>query len=178
MAITKEAGTVTLPVQSGELATEKVEQAWPLVREIATGISLESWCAFAQAMLSPPNPEHDRRGILAVQRKRTIRGLVTYETIVDLIHGRMLFLRNAVVMDLALRESIAASLHASCTDIARQTACDSLYLEVAPQMAWIGDVWKQLSVAGRGLPVRVVAMHPPIAETPPAGRSVSVASGG
>ena len=165
MAITKEAGTVTLPVQSGELATEKVEQAWPLVREIATGISLESWCAFAQAMLSPPNPEHDRRGILAVQRKRTIRGLVTYETI-------------AVVMDLALRESIAASLHASCTDIARQTACDSLYLEVAPQMAWIGDVWKQLSVAGRGLPVRVVAMHPPIAETPPAGRSVSVASGG
>jgi hypothetical protein len=159
------------------LSTDRVEQAWPLVREIATGISFESWCAYARAMLSPIDPERDIRGILVVQRKRTIRGLVTYETINDLTHGRMLLLRNAVVMDLALRETIAASLHARSMDIARQTACGSLYLEVAPQMAWIGDIWKKLVGVDGGLPVRVVAIPSPTAAPKLEDRSIPVRSG-
>ena len=111
----REAGAVTHPLKTGELSSDRLAQAWPLVREIANGVSLESWCAFAQAMLLPIDPAETRRGILVAERKRTIRGLLTYETFDDLTRGRVLLLRNAVVMDLALREPIAVSLHRSWT---------------------------------------------------------------
>ena len=166
---------MTHPVQTGELSTDRVEQAWPLVREIAPGISLDSWCAYARGMLSPIDPERDVRGIIAVQRKRTIRGLVTYETIDDLTHGRVLLLRNAVVMDLALREPIAVSLYQRSLAVARHAACGNLYLELAPQMAWIGPVWKRESDMPGRLPVRVVAMQPPIVEASMLDAIVSVA---
>ena len=155
---------MTHPLTTAELVPEKLAQAWPMVRELAAGVSLESWCAFARAMLSPIDPAASRRGILVVERKRTIRGLVTYETMDDLSRGRLLLLRNAVVMDLALREPIAELLHSSSIDVARQAQCDGLCLEVVPQMAWIGEVWQARSSGLGTLPVSVIDVPPPVAE--------------
>jgi hypothetical protein len=157
---------VTHPVQTGDLNLERLDQAWPLVREIAGGVSLDSWRAFGRAMLSPIDVASSHRGILVAERKRTIRGLVTYETIDDLNRGRTLFLRNAVVMDLALREPIADALHRGSMETARRTQCGSLYLEVVPQMAWIGELWRgRAGEAADALPIHVIGVPQPVAET-------------
>lgn len=141
-------------VQVSELPVDRLEQAWPLVREITDGVSLDGWCAFARNMLDPASP---RRGILVAQRKRTIRGLVTYETVDDLVRGRELLLRNPVVLDIAMGEPIAASLLRGCLEVAERTQCESLCLEVSSPMAWIGEVWqREAREAGAGVRVRVV----------------------
>lgn len=152
------------PVHTGDLNIDRLEQAWPLVREVASGVSLESWCAFARAMLSPIDPETSRRGILVAERKRTIRGLMTYETSDDLTRGRSLLLRNAVIMDLALREHIAEALRQRSLDVAHQAQCSGLILEVVPQMAWIGQCWQAQADLPGVLPVLVVGVAPPVAE--------------
>lgn len=157
---------MTHPVQTGELTTEKLEQAWPLIREIAQGVSLESWCAFARSMIDPAERLPDCRGIVVAERKSIIRGLVTYETIDDLVRGRLLLLRNAVIMDLALREPIAEALFRRSDEVARQIGCTSHCLELTPQMIWIGDVWKRCAEQG-GLPVQVMQVAPPFVDKEP-----------
>jgi hypothetical protein len=164
---------VTRPVRTAHLSPDRLEQAWPLIREIAGDASLDRWRAFARTMQSPVDPQAARRGILVAERKRTIRGLVTYETVADLSSERVLQLRNAVVMDLALREPIAAALYRHALDIAVRAGCGGMRLEVAPPMAWIGDVWEKEAAAPDGLPVTVVSMTSPVAE-PASDRIVSV----
>lgn len=133
-----------------------------MIREIAGDSSLESWCGFAKAMLEPADPDPSQRGILVAERKRTIRGLVTYETMTDLSRGRVLLLRNAVVMDLALRETIAHALHRRIIAVAEDTECEGLFIEVTPSMAWIGEIWGR-DTGPACLPVTIFSAQAPLA---------------
>lgn len=154
---------MTNPVETGELSLDRLELAWPLIREIAEGVSLESWCAFARSMIDPMSPPDDRRGIVVAQRRRVIRGLMTYETVDELVRGRVLLLRNAVVMDIALGGQIATALHRRCDELAKNSGCASICLELAPQMTWIGDVWRDCFPSD-ALKVDFIEVVPPAAE--------------
>ncbi len=165
------------PVETGQLSSDRLEQAWPLIREIAGESSLENWRSFAEAMLAPVNPDTFRRGILIAERKRTIRGLVTYETLADLSCGRLLLLRNAVVMDLALAGPIARALYRRSLAVAEDATCEGLCVEVTPQMAWIGDIWSREASEAGGLPVTVVSVRSPLAVSIQSDKIVSVNAG-
>jgi hypothetical protein len=141
------------PLTTRELPPESLPQAWPLVREIVDGATLENWCAFGRAVLSPDTAAFTRRGIVVVERGRTIRGLVTYRTTQAPARGRTLLLSNAVVLDLVLGERIAQLLHSAVLDVARRENCRALVLETVPRMAWIGKIWAAASCDANGLPV-------------------------
>lgn len=167
---------VSYPVKTGQLTPDRYEQAWPLIRELASEVSMESWCRFARAMMEPVEVGAISQGILVAERKRTIRGLVSYEAINDLLHGRALLLRNAVVLDLALSEKIAGSLHECSVAMANKSGCRKLFLEVTPQMAWIGDIWQRESNAANSLPVTVIQTASSFL-APEIGKIVSVTPG-
>lgn len=151
---------VVQPVRTSHLSPNRLEQAWPLVRELSGAPSLESWCNFARTMTTPAAPDEVRRGILVAERKRTIRGLVSYETVADITYGRVLFLRNVVILDLALGENIARALHGHSVEVAEETSCRSMHIEVTPPMSWIGEIWQQVS-GGKVLPVTVILAPAP-----------------
>lgn len=106
-------------------------------------------------MIMPVDPSEASRGIVVTERHRTIRGLVTYEVVPDLSLGRVLLLRNAVVLDLSMGEAIALALHAFSLEIAERAECAGLCLEVTPPMAWIGDAWRRRTTETGSLPMKV-----------------------
>lgn len=124
------------------LNSEKVDQAYALVRVVSPRISLESWRDFAGALLSPS--EAPESGILAVEDGRGyIKGFVGYVVDRDLEHGRTLLAKNFVALDGTEegRKAVAFVLINATEDLARDKRCGFIRTIVHEPEAALRDLW-------------------------------------
>ncbi len=97
-------------LRTAQLASERVVQAYPLIREVAPNLSLAEWVDFARPLSAQKGDTGGCRGIIIAERSRYIRGLFIYEVNPELSHGRTLFARNIIVLDLVQRDAVAEAL--------------------------------------------------------------------
>jgi hypothetical protein len=92
----------------GPLAATQVEQAFPLVQSLLSGIGIAAWRDFAaSAIQGPPS----RRGILvARETDACLLGLAVYEMTDDLRHGRVARIDPLVAADLVDPAIVAGAL--------------------------------------------------------------------
>ena len=89
------------------LAPQQVAQAYALVRLVASDLSLDAWCHFANTRISPDEPPSG--GIHTVQDVLgNILGFASYTTNSSLHDGRIVTVDNLAAL-LGAMESVAAS---------------------------------------------------------------------
>ena len=124
------------------LSSEKIDQAYGLVRLAAPQISLEAWRDFAKSVISPSvTPES---GILTVEDEREcIMGLVGYVIDRDLEHGRTLMAKNFIAFNGVERKrrEVAFELIKAMEDLARDKRCGAIRTIVHEPEAALRDAW-------------------------------------
>ena len=122
------------------LNSQKVDQAYGLVRLAAPQISLEDWRDFARSSISPS--EAPESGILTVEDESGyIMGLVGYVVDYDLEHGRTLIAKNLMALadtDKG-RQEVAFALISALEDLASHQRCGAIRTIVHEPKAALQD---------------------------------------
>jgi hypothetical protein len=87
-----------------------IEQAYPIVRTLAPGVTLERWVQFARPRITSRSPEWPH-GLMAIQNPGGyILGLFAFEVRDDLHESRTLWVSNIVVPNIPGRDQIGKSI--------------------------------------------------------------------
>ena len=124
------------------LNSEKIDQAYGLVRLAAPQISLEAWRDFARSVISPS--EAPESGILTVEDEREcILGLVGYVVDRDLEYGQTLMAKNFIAFDGTenWQKDVAFALIRPMEDLARDKQCGAIRTIVHEPEAALRDAW-------------------------------------
>ncbi len=127
---------MTAAYKTGPLTLDRVAQAYPVVREIAGDLTLESWSDFVRSMVADEGKVHWPRGIIVADLEGYIRGMFTFHVMPDLRHGRILVIRNFAVLQMVARKSLADSLLEAVHELARAHRCKAIHATVPPTSKW------------------------------------------
>ena len=123
-------------LRTAQLTSDRVIQAYPLIREVAPNLSLAEWVDFARPLSGQKGETGGCRGIIIAERSRYIRGLFIYEVNPDLSHGRALFARNIIVLDLVQRDAVAEALVDAMERLAQTHGCGAVHVHLSPLSEW------------------------------------------
>lgn len=127
-----------LTVRIEPLGHTQIEIAYPLVRAIATDLTLEHWRGYASAMITPEGPQ--RRGIMgAWSSAGYLHGMFGYVIAPDLVLGRLLQIENFVAMDIRGSGRTANALVDAVRALAGSEGCVAVQALVPPVFAALFD---------------------------------------
>lgn len=127
---------MTADYKTGPLSRDRVAQAYPVVREIAGDLTLESWADFVRSMAADEGRIDWPRGIIVADLEGYIRGMFTFHVVPDLRHGRTLVIGNFAVLQMVARKSLADSLLEAVHELARRHRCKAIHATVPPTSKW------------------------------------------
>jgi len=121
-----------------------IDRAYPLVRNIAPGVTLERWNRFARPQISARSAKWPR-GLMTVQNAAGyILGLFGFEVRDDLRNSRTLCIHNIIVPNVPGRDTIWATLVDAAETLAEGSRCQAIRAELADDLdpsdtdrAWI-----------------------------------------
>lgn len=122
--------------RTAPLSPNRIAQAFPVVREIAGDLTLESWSAYAQSMARRDEDADWPAGIIVADLDGYIRGLFTYHVVPDLRHRRTLVISNFAVLHMVARKTLADALLESVRQLAERYRCGAVHAHVPPRSAW------------------------------------------
>jgi hypothetical protein len=103
-----------------------IEQAYPIVRTLAPGITFERWVQFARPQITSHSPEWPH-GLMAIENPGGyILGLFAFEVRDDLHESRTLWLSNIVVPDIPGRDEVGRSIIKASEHLAMVHGCHAI----------------------------------------------------
>lgn len=114
------------PLAPRLLDRETIDQAYPLVRNLAAGITLDRWGRFARPLVSSRSASRPR-GLMTIQNAAGyILGLYGFEVRDDLHINRTLCLENIVIASIPGRDAIWAAVLESAEQLASLHGCEAI----------------------------------------------------
>ena len=158
------------------LGLQQIDQAFPIVQSVMTGLSVDDWRDFARKFAAYPDGD---AGIMTVQYQGYIHGLFSYTAEHHLIHDRVLMVDNFIVLDLFNPRAVAIALLEAMDGLCRTLRCTAAHtmLPSGPQMTaeyrrWLlaqfrrhGHEVESLALCKRMVQARVVS---PVSSVPAA----------
>ena len=128
-------------ILTDRLDAERIDQAYPLVRELKQNLTLEVWRDYAESYLGPAPVEQGHRGIIVAEYRNCIRGLLCYDVLTDLVDSTTLAVRDVVVLGLPAGQPVARSLLQHQFAIAGAHNCGAIRVDLSDPMAWLAREW-------------------------------------
>lgn len=105
------------------LDRDMIDRAYPLIRNIAPGITLDRWTRFARPLVTSRSATWPR-GLMTIQNTTgCILGLFAFEVRDDLNDGRTLHLDNLMTASIPGRDRIWAAVMDAAEHLARVNGC-------------------------------------------------------
>lgn len=105
------------------LDRDMIDRAYPLIRNIAPGITLDRWTRFARPLVTSRSAAWPR-GLMTIQNTTgCILGLFAFEVRDDLNDGRTLHLDNLMSASIPGRDRIWAAIMDAAETLARVNGC-------------------------------------------------------
>jgi len=123
------------------MSADKVDQAYPLARELRDDLTLEAWRIYAQSFFMLGPIEEGHRGIVVVENRGYIRGLLSYDVLPDLIECKIMAVRDVIVPLLPAGQLAARSLLQELFSIAEAHHCSQARIDLFQGMAWLAREW-------------------------------------
>jgi GNAT superfamily N-acetyltransferase len=120
----------------GPLAPDRIEQVYPLAREIAEDLTPEDWCDYARTVIGTPAESGRPRGIVVAELDGYVRGMFTYRVEPDLGPRRILELRNFAAVQVVRRKPLADALMDAADELARMHDCGVVHAHIPAKSAW------------------------------------------
>ena len=130
------------------LARGEIDQAYPLVREVTAGLSLEEWRDYAARRISGDEPRDDVGGIVVAEAEKSyLRGLLAFHEASRLSHGHTLVIDHFAVPNGIGRRAVVIALIEAAQNLALQHHCKAIHVSLKA-----GDRWaiEALRDAGYG----------------------------
>ncbi len=128
-------------IRSSQLDAAKIDQAYPLVRELKANLTLEAWRGYAEAHLGSATTNQGHRGIIAAEYRDCIRGLLSYDVIPDLVDLTTLSVRDVIVLGVPAGQPAARSLLQQLFAIAGAHRCGAIRITLSEPMSWLAREW-------------------------------------
>lgn len=128
-------------IRTCRLAADKIDQAYPLVRELKENLALEAWQDYAKAYLGPATINAEHRGIIAAEYRDCIRGLLCYDVLIDLVDLTTLAVRDVIVLGMPAGQPVARSLLQHLFAIAGAHRCGAIRIDLSEPMKWLAREW-------------------------------------
>ena len=129
------------PYVSRRLEGDRVDLIYPLIREVAEGLSIDHWRRFATHYVSSLDVVPHDRGIVVIEAPRAyMRGMFAYRVVPCLDLGRGLTLDCVAAPDSLDGPTVVQHLIAAVRRYARQHDCDTIDARLTPRDRWLADV--------------------------------------
>lgn len=128
-------------IRTGLLSADKIDQAYPLVRELKENLTLEAWRDYAEAYLAPAASDKGHRGIIGAEHRDCIRGLLCYDVLTDLVDLTTLAVRDVIVLGMPAGQPVARSLLQHLFAIAGAHQCGAIRIDLSKSMKWLAREW-------------------------------------
>lgn len=132
-------------IRTNRLSADKIDQAYPLVRELRDNLTLEAWRTYAESYLGPATMGHHHRGIIVAEYRGTIRGLLCYDVLTDLADSATLAVRDVIVLGVPAGQPAARSLLQHLFAIAGAHQCGVIRVDLTSTMGWLAREWSDPS---------------------------------
>ncbi len=132
---------MTSPYIIGPLESDRAALAYPLVRDIIGGASLDEWLRYVEALTAPSASQARESGIIIAERHGYIRGLFSHSVKRSLLCGRVFVLDEFAVLEMAGREGVIAALMKTAREMARRRGCQALYANIPPDAEWASELF-------------------------------------
>ncbi len=132
-------------IRTSRLRADKIDQAYPLVRELSGSLTLEAWRDFAKAYLRPAAINQPHRGIIVAEHRDCIRGLLCYDVLSDLVDAATLAVRDVIVLGVPAGQPAARSLLQHLFAIAGAHQCGVIRVDLSDAMKWLAREWSDPS---------------------------------
>ncbi len=114
------------PLAPRLLDREMIDRAYPLVRSIAAGITLDRWARFARPLVTSRSTSRPH-GLMTIQNAPGyILGLFGFEVRDDLQDGRTLAIENIVIANIPGRDTIWGAIVSTAENLARMHGCRAI----------------------------------------------------
>ena len=145
------------------LGLQQIDQAFPIVQSVMTGLSVDDWRDFARRFAAYPDGD---AGIMTVQYQGYIHGLFSYTIEPHLIHDRVLMVDNFIVLDLFNPRAVAIALLEAMDGLCRTLCCGAAHtmLPSGPQMTAEYRRWLLAQFRRHGHEVESLALCKRVAE--------------
>lgn len=129
-----------------------IDRAFPLIRGIVPGITLDHWTHFVRRFLAiSSGPGH--RGLMTVQNPAGyILGFFSFEVRDDLYETRSLLLDNIIVADIPGRNTIWALIMKTADQLANMNSCRAIRANLNNELESVDRerTWLSVSLAKAG----------------------------
>ncbi len=156
-------------IRTGPLSADRVDLAYPLVRELKETLTLEAWRDYAAAYVGPAEIETEQRGIVVAEHRSCIRGLLCYDILTDLVDLTTVAVRDVVVLGMPAGQPAARSLLQYLFAIAGAHGSDAIRIDLTEPMKWLAREWSD--PAGELYRFPVICFLPNSSEPVPSGTS-------
>ncbi len=123
------------------LGADKIEQAFPLVRELREDLTLDAWRDYARSYFALKPIEESHRGIIVAEHGGYLRGLLSYDVLPGLFGRKSMAVRDVIVPALPAGQQAARSLLQELFEIADAHCCDSIRIDLTAGMEWLAQEW-------------------------------------
>jgi hypothetical protein len=123
------------------MGADKVEQAFPLVRELRHDLTLEAWREYARLYFALKPIDEGHRGIVVAEHAGYLRGLLSYDVLPELFDRKTMAVRDVVVPVLPAGQPAARSLLEELFDICEAHGCGSIRIDLTNGMEWLAREW-------------------------------------
>ncbi len=145
------------------LRGDRMLQAYPLVREVFAGVTVEAWRAYAEDLLHGKLAAGEARDIIGVcSANGYLRGLFTYHVVPDVHHGRTLMVEYFTVDGVFASRALGIVLIEGVETVAREHRCNAIHAHLPPRPNWLTallcdrgyqhDAWRMCKPVPRGEP--------------------------
>lgn len=127
------------------LTEAQVDQAFPLVREIACSLSIGEWQRYASRMLTSERGLRREGGIIVAHQHGSIyiRGLCAYRLFPELFARDRLVTGCFAVPETIDCDSVARELIGACGSIAEAHGCRAVQVQLVDRNQWIEPLLRQ-----------------------------------
>jgi hypothetical protein len=123
------------PLAPRLLDRDKIDRAYPLVRNISAGITLDRWGRFARPLVSSRSTAWPR-GLMTIQNAAGyILALFGFEVRDDLHESRTLCIENIVIANIPGRDSIWAAVLESIEQLSKMHGCRAIRAGLSDELA-------------------------------------------
>lgn len=144
------------------LTPERIDQAFPLYRELAPALSLAGWRLLAARYRE--GGAAPGRGFIAAQRGGYLRGLFSFE-ICSTLSGRVLMIDHVVILDPAAPRDLAAATHDYVLALAQRYDCRLVVVSLTAAASWLQADWGDGDGSRGGAPLACLLFDQPPAST-------------
>lgn len=123
------------------LEAERVDQVFPVVREVAHSLTIEAWRDYALQLLERSEAPWPSRGIVLLEGdRRYVRGLFAYLVVPTLEGGRTLEIDYLAVPEAIDRRKIAFRLIRTARHCAERQGCHSIRAKLQKANRWLAEL--------------------------------------